>query len=147
MPSRRLLTTEQQIEFKQLYVFEGWRIKRLRAKYKIDLSYACTIGRLVHPEYGRSWNNRVRVLTKEEVSEILYSRYFGFSKLKDLAEEYNVSVTNIHAIVRGRIWKRIFKKFQNKNYFIATRNQPDREAIAAVKKQAKKQASQLCLVL
>jgi predicted DNA-binding protein YlxM (UPF0122 family) len=60
-------------------------------------------------------------LTEKQVEEIRY-KYSKNATLDDLADEYNVSNTNIWLIISGRIWGHVGGKTYTKQYARLTDN-------------------------
>ena len=108
------LSDKQKLEFKRLYLEEGYTMSQLRAKYKIRTKTAIDYVNSFSAEYSRSLKNHNRKLTKYQVIKILIERMKYGTLQRELAKKYGVTESLISAICNGHHWKHIFQGIKKK---------------------------------
>lgn len=108
------LSNKQKLEFKRLYIEEGYTMSELRDKYHIRTKTAIDFVNSFSDEYSRSFKNYNRKLTKYQVIKILIERMKYGTLQRELAKKYGVTDSLISAICNGHHWKHVFQGVKKK---------------------------------
>lgn len=108
------LSDKQKLEFKRLYIEDGYTMSQLRDKYKIRTKTAIDYVNSFSSEYSRSLKNHNRKLTKYQVIKILIERMKYGTLQRELAKKYGVTDSLISSICNGHHWKHVFQGVKKK---------------------------------